>query len=110
MLCGFLFPFVNFSSCFVYKFPQTTDKEIVSKQGQSAASLSEDVVYKIEIPANRYDLLCLEGLSTALRVFLGIDQAPPQFQVKNTPKENMQKIIQKKEVRHTAKIRYSTSD
>lgn len=26
---------------------------------------------KIEIPANRYDLLCLEGVARALRVFLG---------------------------------------
>ena len=31
----------------------------------------EGEVYKIEIPANRYDLLCIEGLSRALRVFLG---------------------------------------
>lgn len=30
---------------------------------------SEEIVYKIDIPANRYDLLCLEGLSTALLVF-----------------------------------------
>ena len=29
----------------------------------------EDEVYKIEVPANRYDLLCVEGLSRALRVF-----------------------------------------
>lgn len=32
---------------------------------------STDVVYKIDIPANRYDLLCIEGLARALRVFLG---------------------------------------
>lgn len=32
---------------------------------------ADEVVYKIEIPANRYDLLCVEGLSQALRVFLG---------------------------------------
>ncbi|EIW72865.1 hypothetical protein TREMEDRAFT_37000 [Tremella mesenterica DSM 1558] len=31
---------------------------------------------KIEIPANRYDLLCLEGLSRALRIFLQKDTAP----------------------------------
>ena len=30
----------------------------------------EDGNYKIDIPANRYDLLCTEGLSRALRVFL----------------------------------------
>lgn len=27
------------------------------------------VIYKIDIPANRYDLLCLEGISMALNVF-----------------------------------------
>ncbi|ORY24670.1 putative phenylalanyl-tRNA synthetase beta chain [Naematelia encephala] len=31
---------------------------------------------KIEIPANRYDLLCLEGLARALRVFLQKQVAP----------------------------------
>ncbi|EIM88404.1 phenylalanyl-tRNA synthetase subunit beta [Stereum hirsutum FP-91666 SS1] len=31
---------------------------------------------KIEIPANRYDLLCIEGIARALRVFLGKDKAP----------------------------------
>lgn len=36
----------------------------------------DKVVYKIDIPANRYDLLCLEGLSRALRVFLKLEQAP----------------------------------
>ena len=31
---------------------------------------SETVVYKLDIPANRYDLLCVEGLSRALLIFL----------------------------------------
>lgn len=33
-------------------------------------------IYHIDIPANRYDLLCLEGLSSALRVFLKKDSCP----------------------------------
>ncbi|ORX35401.1 hypothetical protein BD324DRAFT_95526 [Kockovaella imperatae] len=33
---------------------------------------------KIEIPANRYDLLCLEGIARALRVFLQ-KQEPPTY-------------------------------
>jgi phenylalanyl-tRNA synthetase beta chain len=28
-----------------------------------------DYIYKIEVPANRYDLLCIEGLGRALRIF-----------------------------------------
>lgn len=34
----------------------------------------EDVQYRIEIPANRYDLLCVEGLGMALRAYLGAEQ------------------------------------
>lgn len=36
----------------------------------------EHVVYVIAIPANRYDLLCLEGFARALRIFLGMEQSP----------------------------------
>ena len=35
---------------------------------------------KIEVPANRYDLLCHEGLVRSLRVFLGQEQ-PPVYKV-----------------------------
>lgn len=43
---------------------------------------------KIDIPANRYDLLCHEGISRALRVFLG---QMPQPQIKLTqPKDIIQ--------------------
>lgn len=52
---------------------QTSEKQMLSKeQGESAAvqsSASEDIIYRIDIPANRYDLLCLEGLVSALLVF-----------------------------------------
>mmetsp|Transcript_16267 Transcript_16267/g.18421 ORF Transcript_16267/g.18421 Transcript_16267/m.18421 type:complete len:617 (-) Transcript_16267:813-2663(-) len=33
-------------------------------------------IYKIDLPANRYDLLCLEGLTRALRVFENKEPAP----------------------------------
>ena len=48
---------------------------------------SEEVIYKIDIPANRYDLLCLEGLVKALRVFLQKEAHPPTFTV--TPKQTI---------------------
>jgi len=38
--------------------------------------LSDAVIYKIDLPANRYDLLCIEGLVRALQVFLGEREAP----------------------------------
>lgn len=34
------------------------------------------VTYKLDIGANRYDLLCLEGVSRALNVFLGAKSVP----------------------------------
>lgn len=43
---------------------------------EQIAGLSTKVLYKIDIPANRYDLLCVEGLSRALRIFLGDQDAP----------------------------------
>lgn len=51
----------------------TSEKQIVSKeQGDAAAAnLSDEILYKIDIPANRYDLLCPEGLVSALQVFFG---------------------------------------
>lgn len=37
---------------------------------------SDAIIYKIDMPANRYDLLCVEGLSRALKIFLGDIDAP----------------------------------
>lgn len=34
------------------------------------------VVYVIAIPANRYDLLCMEGFARAIRIFLGLETPP----------------------------------
>jgi phenylalanyl-tRNA synthetase beta chain len=53
------------------------------EQSKKKENLSEDILYRIEVPANRYDLLCPEGLSMALRVFLGL--SPIQnYEIKNT--------------------------
>ena len=43
----------------------TSEREIVRRERgeEAAANLPEDTLYKIEIPANRYDLLCVEGLA-----------------------------------------------
>lgn len=35
------------------------------------------------MPANRYDLLCLDGLARAFRLFLGLEQEPPHYRVVN---------------------------
>ncbi|KAG8894915.1 phenylalanine--tRNA ligase subunit beta [Tulasnella sp. 403] len=50
----------------------TSEVEEAIKSGQPA----ERPQLKIEVPANRYDLLCTEGISRALRVFLEKQEAP----------------------------------
>ena len=54
----------------------TSEKEMVRKElnlkdgdALSSVEASEEVIYKIDIPANRYDMLCLEGIARALNVF-----------------------------------------
>lgn len=45
---------------------------ITKEQGDNAVAsndASEDIIYRIDIPANRYDLLCLEGLARGLLIF-----------------------------------------
>ena len=43
---------------------------IAKEQGEDkAAGASEQVILKVEVPANRYDLLCTEGLTRGLLIF-----------------------------------------
>lgn len=45
---------------------------LMKEQGDHAgAGVSEEILYRIDIPANRYDLLCLEGLVDGILVFQG---------------------------------------
>uniref|UniRef100_A0AC11DB99 Phenylalanyl-tRNA synthetase subunit beta n=1 Tax=Ovis aries TaxID=9940 RepID=A0AC11DB99_SHEEP len=80
----------------------TSEKEIISKeQGNEKAHGASDVVlYKIDVPANRYDLLCLEGLVRGLQVFKERIKTPMYKRV--MPKGEVQKLIITEE---TAKIR-----
>ncbi|CAD6192222.1 unnamed protein product [Caenorhabditis auriculariae] len=82
----------------------TSEKEAVEKErGTSAVTekLSDQEVYKIDIPANRYDLLSVEGLSRAIRIFKQQITAP-EYKFAEVPKGGLQKIIVKRE---TADVR-----
>lgn len=57
----------------------TTEQEVLRSQGKEAGT-GTGTVYKIDLPANRYDLVAFEGFATALRVFLGL-MAPPDYEV-----------------------------
>ena len=72
----------------------TSEKEMfqteTKKEGES---LSTEVLYKIEVAANRYDLLCLEGLALALRVFLEKQKMPDIKPLNVLPEEERQLIV-----------------
>ncbi|GLT99829.1 hypothetical protein SLE2022_172420 [Rubroshorea leprosula] len=76
----------------------TTERAIIRKEKHLEEEVDDDeeVIYKIEVPANRYDLLCLEGLAQALRVFNGIEQIP-NFTVADISRDSMLKMHVKKE-------------
>ncbi|XP_029372845.1 phenylalanine--tRNA ligase beta subunit [Echeneis naucrates] len=75
----------------------TSEKEIISReQGDSKASGASDIIlYKIDVPANRYDLLCLEGLVRGLQVFKNKLEAPRYRRVSPVNGEPQKLIITK---------------
>uniref|UniRef100_A0A8C4H415 Phenylalanine--tRNA ligase beta subunit n=1 Tax=Dicentrarchus labrax TaxID=13489 RepID=A0A8C4H415_DICLA len=75
----------------------TSEKEIISReQGDSKASgASDTILYKIDVPANRYDLLCLEGLVRGLQVFKNTLEAPRYRRVSPSSGEPQKLVITK---------------
>ncbi|DBA04062.1 TPA: hypothetical protein N0F65_009409 [Lagenidium giganteum] len=55
---------------------------------------SDAVLYKIDVPANRYDLLCVEGIARALRIFLQKEK-PPTYRLVPPPSGPLQKLVVK---------------
>ncbi|EFN85934.1 phenylalanine--tRNA ligase beta subunit [Harpegnathos saltator] len=75
----------------------TTEKQMIAReQGyEKDIDASEEVIYKIDIPANRYDLLCLESLSIGLLIFLNKISIPCYKAIK--PKTELEKIVMSSE-------------
>ncbi|KYQ51270.1 putative phenylalanyl-tRNA synthetase beta chain [Trachymyrmex zeteki] len=72
----------------------TTEKQMLAKEqgfDQSTIDASEEIIYKIDIPANRYDLLCLESLTTGLLIFLNKISIPRYKAIK--PNTGMERIV-----------------
>ena len=72
----------------------TTEKAIILKEKhleEEQPSVDDEVIYKIEVPANRYDLLCLEGLAQALCIFNGQEEIP-RYKVASISRESMLKM------------------
>ncbi|KAK3598111.1 hypothetical protein CHS0354_006069 [Potamilus streckersoni] len=63
--------------------------EEVDKMGQLVVDSTK---FKFEVPANRYDLLCVEGLIRALNIFLGRQKAPRYKAVHPSDQRLMQQL------------------
>ena len=83
----------------------TSEKQIKDKfLGEAGAGASgagddaeDDTIYKIDIHANRYDLLCMEGISRALNVFRGVEPSPVFRMIEPANGAPRQKMTQKPE-------------
>ncbi|KCV68344.1 phenylalanyl-tRNA synthetase, beta subunit [Fonticula alba] len=54
-------------------------KEHGATEADNVDASSDEIIYRIEIGANRYDLLCFEGLARALRIFQGKVKDLPNY-------------------------------
>ncbi|KAI8053026.1 hypothetical protein BDF22DRAFT_728864 [Syncephalis plumigaleata] len=64
----------------------TSEKEMATREkgAEKAEGLSDRPILKIDISANRYDLLCLEGIAKALLIFQE-KMKPPQYHLSDPP-------------------------
>ena len=56
-----------------YQRAKDMNKNLTAKELET---YDKSVEYAIDVPANRYDLLCMEGMARALRIFLGLEKTP----------------------------------
>lgn len=63
----------------------------VSGDGETL-DISKEAVAKIEVAANRYDLLCVEGIAAAFRSYIGMG-AIPRVAIKNSSDQLMQVFV-----------------
>lgn len=80
----------------------TSEQQLAAKDGVKVDiknKTADKTIYKIDIPANRYDMLCGEGISRAIGAYLGI-ASPPKYKVIEPTKR-----IQMKVTKETAQVR-----
>mmetsp|Transcript_40339 Transcript_40339/g.48887 ORF Transcript_40339/g.48887 Transcript_40339/m.48887 type:complete len:598 (-) Transcript_40339:268-2061(-) len=77
----------------------TSEKQMASRMAGKECDDDgdEEVIYKIDIPANRYDMLCLEGIANALNVFLGRTPVPKYRLVEPPNGQPRQRMVVKPE-------------
>ncbi|KAN0027095.1 hypothetical protein ACTFIU_009777 [Dictyostelium citrinum] len=76
----------------------TSEREMKKNEtGVEDLSVSDDVIYKIDVSANRYDLLCLEGIARALNVY-NHKASIPKYQIVPPKNGAHEKLYISKEV------------
>jgi len=85
--------------CFDYGIELDEDTE--NQERPVVNGVQEPPQLKIEIPANRYDMLCFEGIALNLNVFLG-RIPPPKYRIVEPKSADEQTIVVKPE---TAQVR-----
>ncbi|KAL4793574.1 hypothetical protein BDV19DRAFT_366239 [Aspergillus venezuelensis] len=84
-----------------FEFGIELDEDTTNSDRPIVNGVQEPPQLKIEIPANRYDLLCFEGIALMLNIFL--ERKPlPKYKVVKPPSGELEKIIVKED---TSKIR-----
>ncbi|KAK9453565.1 hypothetical protein V1511DRAFT_489833 [Dipodascopsis uninucleata] len=73
-----------------FEFGLELDEDTSQSELPIVNGVQERAQLKIEIPANRYDMLCFEGIARALKIFLGKESLP---NYRLTKPQNLQKII-----------------
>ncbi|CAL5218775.1 g494 [Coccomyxa viridis] len=88
--------------CFAYGIELddvTSEREMLQKEQKGkgvAKDASEEILYKIDIPANRYDMLCLEGIARALNIF-NQRLSKVQYRLANMQGKRMERLTIKPE-------------
>ena len=83
--------------CFQYgvelEFGDAEEMQMNRVDGEGGnIDISKEIVYKIEVAANRYDLLCLEGIATAFRTYLDLGRLP-KYTIKNQSDDLMEIVV-----------------
>ena len=84
-----------------FEFGLELDEDTSETKRPIVDGVEEPPQLKIEVPANRYDMLCFEGIAMNLNVFLG-RQSVPNFQLVAPPNGELQTAYVSKD---TARIR-----
>ncbi|KAL9066456.1 MAG: hypothetical protein Q9157_007132 [Trypethelium eluteriae] len=84
-----------------FDFGIELDEDTTNTQRPIVDGVEEPPQLKIEIPANRYDMLCFEGIAMNLKVFLG-QTTLPNFKLVPPPNGELQTTYVKED---TARIR-----